>query len=213
MRQMIIRSETPEDTRIVEEITRKAFWNLYVPGCAEHYLVHVMRSHPDFIPQLDLVAELDKQVIGSIQYTKAWLTDSSGLEKEIATFGPVSILPGYQRKGYGKALIEASLERAVSLGYEAVVIFGNPGNYVSRGFQSCKKYHVCTQEGIYPSAMLVKELKPGVLAGRRWVYRGSEAYEIAPEKAQEFDEGFEPLEKRYRPSQEEFYIHSHSILR
>lgn len=213
MRQMIIRPETPEDTRIVEEITRKAFWNLYVPGCAEHYLVHVMRSHPDFIPQLDLVAELDKQVIGSIQYTKAWLTDSSGLEKEIATFGPVSILPGYQRKGYGKALIEASLERAVSLGYEAVVIFGNPGNYVGRGFQSCKKYHVCTQEGIYPSAMLVKELKPGVLAGRRWVYRGSEAYEIDPEKAQEFDEGFEPLEKRYRPSQEEFYIHSHSILR
>ena len=97
-----IRNERKEDYSIVEEITRKAFYNVYVPGCMEHYLVHVMRDHEDFIPELDFVLERDGQVIGNIMYTKAKLTDENGTEKEILTFGPVSVLPEYQRNGYGK---------------------------------------------------------------------------------------------------------------
>ena len=138
-----IRNERAADHKTVEDITRKAFYNVYVPGCMEHYLVHIMREHEDFVPELDLVAELDGEIIGNIMYTKAKLTDSQGEEKEILTFGPVSILPRYQRKGYGKMLIEESLERAVRLGYDAVVIFGSPANYVSCGFECCKKYNVC----------------------------------------------------------------------
>ena len=99
-----IRRETQEDYRRVEELTRRAFWNLYVPGCSEHYLAHILRDHADFIPELDLVAELEGSIIGNIMYTKASLTDEDGTEKPILTFGPISVLPEYQRQGCGKAL-------------------------------------------------------------------------------------------------------------
>ena len=211
-----IRNEQEKDYRRVEEILRKAFWNLYIPGCIEHYLAHVMRGHEDFLSELDLVAELDGQVIGNIMYTKAKLVDESGTEKTILTFGPISVLPEYQREGYGKELIEASFQKAAELGYDVIVIFGNPGNYVSRGFKSCKKYNVCLANGAYPSAMLVKELSPSVLDGRKWVYCQSPVYEIDEEKMaqeiQQFDDTFEKMEKKYQPSQEEFYIHSHSMI-
>ena len=207
-----IRNEKETDYERVEEITRKSFWNLYIPGCIEHYLVHVMRSHEDFLPELDLVIEVDNQIIGNIMYTKAKLIDESGEEKEILTFGPVCIIPEYQRMGYGKMLIEQSFNRAVALGYDVIVIFGNPGNYVSRGFKSCKKYNICLENGTFPAAMLVKELKPEVLDGRKWAYYDSPVMKIDEQEAERFDESLEKMEKKFQPSQEEFYIHSHSII-
>ena len=96
---LTIRNETQADRRIVEDITRRAFYNIYVPGCVEHYLVHTMRDHPDFIPELDLVAELDGQVIGNVMYTRASLTDEAGAVKEILTFGPVAIAPEHKQIG------------------------------------------------------------------------------------------------------------------
>ncbi|HRV98342.1 MAG TPA: N-acetyltransferase, partial [Aminobacteriaceae bacterium] len=170
---IVIRNEKEADYKRVEEITRKSFWNLYVPGCTEHYLVHVLRTHEDFLPELDFVIEVDGRIIGNIMYTKTLLVDESGEEKNILTFGPVCIVPEYQRKGYGKRLMERSFERAVALGYDVIVIFGNPNNYVSRGFKSCKKFNVCLGNGTFPAAMMVKELKPGVLDGRKWTYHQS----------------------------------------
>lgn len=208
-----IRNEKETDYKAVEEITREAFYNIYMPGCVEHYLVHTMRQHKDFIKELDFVIELDGQVIGNIMYTKAKLTDENGMEKEIITFGPISITPEYQRKGYGKMLIEHSFKRALELGYEAVVIFGSPVNYVSSGFKSCKKYNVCVENQQYPSAMLVKELKEGFFDGRRWCYSGSPVMEIDEKKAQLYDEGLKKMEKKCMPSQEEFYIMSHSFIK
>ena len=207
-----IRNEEKTDYEKVEEITRKAFWNLYVPGCNEHYLVHVMRSHKDFIPELDFVIEVDNEIIGNVMYTKTRLVDEYGEEKDILTFGPVCIVPELQRKGYGKKLLEYSFEKVIALGYDVIVIFGNPGNYVSRGFKSCKKHNVCLENGTYPSPMMVKELKPGALDGRKYVYYESPVFEIDEKDAVRFDEGLEKWEKKYQPSQEEFYIHSHSII-
>ena len=207
-----IRNEKEADYERVEEITRKSFWNLYVPGCIEHYLVHVMRSHEDFLPELDFVIEVDNQIIGNIMYTKAKLVDESGEEKEILTFGPVCIIPEYQRMGYGKMLIEHSFEKAVALGYDTIVIFGNPDNYVSRGFKSCKKYNICLENGTFPAAMMVKELKSEALDGRKWVYYDSPVMKIDEQEAARFDESLEKMEKKFQPSQEEFYIHSHSII-
>ena len=209
---LAIRNEREADRKIVEDITRKAFYNLYVPGCVEHYLVHIMRDHEDFIPELDFVAELDGQVIGNIMYTKARLTDEQGAEKDILTFGPVSIAPEHQRKGYGKALMEHSFRQAVNLGYDVIVIFGSPVNYVSSGFKSCQKYNVCMDHGKYPSAMMVKELREGALDGRRWFYRDSPVMAIDEQAAQAYDSGLEPMEKKYLPSQDEFYIMSHSFV-
>jgi len=207
-----IRNEEKTDYKKVEEITRKAFWNLYVPGCVEHYLVHTMRSHKDFIPSLDFVIELDNEVIGNIVYTKAKLVDDKGLEKQILTFGPFCILPEYQRKGYGKMLLEHSFKKAVELGYDVIVIFGSPVNYVSRGFKSCKKYNVCIEDKIFPSSMLVKELKPNVLDGRQWVYYDSPVMRVDEKEVSKFDEKLEKMEKKFQPSQEEFYINSHSTI-
>lgn len=207
-----IRREEQEDHAIVEDITRKSFYNLYVPGCFEHYLVHIMRDHPDFVPELDFVIELDGQVVGNIMYTRARLVDEAGGEKEILTFGPVCIAPEHQRKGYGKMLMEHSFEEARRLGYDTIVIFGSPANYVSRGFQSCKKYHVSLEGGKYPAAMMVKELVPGGLAGKKWVYYESSVMDVSPQDAQRYDDALEPMEKLHLPSQEEFYIMSHSFV-
>lgn len=207
-----IRNEKKDDNAIVEEITRKAFYNIYAPGCGEHYLVHIMRTHEDFIPELDFVLELDGKVIGNIMYTKAKLVDESGTEKEILTFGPVSIAKEYQRMGYGKMLIEYSFKQAVLLGYDLIVIFGSPINYVSRGFKSCKKYNVCVENGKYPAAMMVKELVPNALNGEKWVYHESPVMAITEEDSQQYDDTLEKMEKKHQASQEEFYIMSHSFI-
>ena len=212
MEKIIIRNERKEDYRIVEEITREAFWNLHAPGCNEHYLVHIVRDHDDFIPALDFVAEMDGKIVGNILYTKAKLVDEDGNIKVALTFGPISVLPEYQRKGVGKALIHHSFYKASELGYDSVVIFGNPGNYVSCGFKSCKKYNICINDNCYPTAMLVKELEPNVFDGRKWTYYESPVYQINESKAEEFDKTFPYKEKAYRPSQEEFFIYSHSTI-
>lgn len=207
-----IRNESEADYRAVEALTRKAFYNLYVPGCIEHYLVHIMRGHEDFIPELDFVLELDGKLIGNIMYTKSRLTDGDGKEKTILTFGPVCVAPEYQRQGYGRQLMEYSFEKAKELGYDAVVIFGSPANYVSRGFQSCRKYSVSLENGKYPAAMLVKELVPGALGGKSWIYHDSPVMDVNEEEARRYDDTLEKLERKYQPSQEEFYIMSHSFV-
>ena len=214
MKTVIIRNETPADYPAVEHLTREAFWNQYVPGCSEHYLVHVMRSHPDYIPQLAFVLELEGRIIGSIHYTRTALIDQTGGEKPVLTFGPVSILPQFQRKGYGKRLMEHTFARAAAMGYEAIVIFGNPDNYVARGFKVCKKHNVCLAPEVFPASLLVKELVSGALDGRAWIYRESPVgalYEDA-RAVDAFDAAFPPKEKGWQPSQEAFYIHSHSMI-
>ena len=223
-----IRNEEERDYKVVEEITRKAFYNLYIPGCAEHYLVHIV---PEFVWEEFYIdqeindrgilvdtsfakkaVELDGQVIGNIMYTKARLVDEAGTEKEILTFGPVSIAPEYQRRGYGRMLIEHSFEQAVLLGYDVVVILGSPMNYVGCGFKSSRKLNICMENGKYPAAMMVKELVPNQLDGRKWFYYDSPVMAISEEEAQEYDNTLEKMEKKYQPSQEEFYIMSHAFI-
>lgn len=205
-----IRKETKSDFRKVEEITRKAFWNIHELGCNEHYLVHKMREHEDFIPELDFVYEVNGKLVANIMYTKSRLIDLDGNEKTVLTFGPLSVVPEYQRRGIGKSLIEHSFQRAVEMGYDAVVIYGNPENYVKRGFKNGKRYNVGLGDDCFPAALLVNELKEGTLGGKKWIFKESSAYEIENKAAEEFDKTFEPMVKAYQPSQELFYIYSHS---
>lgn len=215
---LTIRNEREADFAAVEKLTREAFYNMYMPGCMEHYLVHMMRDDADFIKALDFVLELDGKIIGNIMYTKAKLTDEAGVEKEILTFGPLTVAPEYQRQGYGKMLMEHSFEAALTMGYDTVVIMGSPANYVSSGFKSCKKFNVCMKTGeddavgIFPAAMLVKELIYGALDGRKWFYSYSLCMDVDLEDALVFDDALEPMEKKETPSQEEFYILSNSCL-
>lgn len=215
MKNLTLRLEEEKDYRAVEELTRVAFWNVYKPGADEHYLVHKMRSHPDFIPELAFVLELDGKIIGNIMYTKAYLEDKNGNRKEILSFGPISIAPEYQRQKLGKILIEHSFNVARGMGYDVNINFGNPANYVGRGFVSCKKKNVSyIFPGNFPTSLLVCELTPGVLDGGEWMYIPSTAADCCEDTAaaEAFDKTFPKMEKSWMPSQEEFYIYSHSSV-
>ncbi len=215
MNDFIIRLETEKDYRAVEELTREAFWNVYKPGADEHYYVHQMRKHPDFIPELAFVIEKNKKIVGNIMYTKAWLEDENGVRKEIISFGPICVAPEYQRQKLGKELIEHSFDVARQMGYDVNINFGNPGNYVSRRFVSCKKKSVSyIFEGNFPTALLVCELVPGILDGKKWMYIPSTAADCCEDVAavEAFDATFSFKEKMWMPSQEEFYIYSHSSV-
>ena len=211
----IIRLETEKDYRTVEELTREAFWNYYVPGCTEHYLTHTMRSHKDFIKELGYVIEVDGKVIGNVMYTKGKLTDENGEEKEVISFGPLCVHPDYQRMGYGKALLHYTFDKAIEMGYDTIIIFGNPANYVARGFKSCRKYNVTLEGGVCPMAFMLKELIPDSFDKRKkWTYKGSDFDVVCDDKqaVEEFDKTFPPKEKGWKPTQEEFYIHCHSTI-
>ena len=211
MDNIIIRLETKNDYRAVEELTREAFWNVYKPGADEHYYVHMMRNHPE----LAFVLEKDGKIIGNIMYTKAWLEDEDGKRKEILSFGPLCVAPEYQRQKLGKILIEHSFEVARKMGYDVNINFGNPGNYVSRGFVSCKKKNVSfVVPGNYPTALLVAELVSGALDGKSWMYIPSPAADCCEDAdaVEAFDKSFTPMEKKWMPSQEEFYIYRHSSV-
>lgn len=213
-KQFIVRPESKNDYRQVEYVTREAFWNVYKPGCDEHYMAHVLRCHPDFVQELDFVLELDGQVVGSVMYSRSKLIDEAGNVKNILSFGPIAVLPEHQRQGGSRLLLEHSFEKAKELGYDCIVIFGNPENYVSRGLVSCKRHNICLEGGIFPTPLLVKTLTEDALDGRRWYFHESDIGTLLhPDKVQEFDESFEAKEKSWQPSQEQFYILSHSRLR
>ena len=210
----IIRLETEKDYREVENLAREAFWNLSFPGCDEHYFIHVLRSHEAFIPELDYVIEADGKIIGSIMYSKAELIDENGNIKPIVSMGPLCIHPDYQRKGLSRILLEFTFELVKNMGYDTVINFGNPDDYVARGYKSCKKYNICFEGDVFPAALLVKTLTEDALDGRKWFYHPNNA--DAPcadtDAVAEFDKLFPPKEKKWQPSQEEFYIHSHSVI-
>ena len=198
---LIIRNENEADYREVEKLTREAFWNLYFPGCDEHYLVHKMRSHPDFVKELDFVAVSDGQIIGSILYTKSQVVDETERVLETLTFGPLCVYPGFQRKGVGKALISHTSKLAIEKGYPAIIIYGDPHNYCVNGFKNCKDFNITNKDGKFPYAMLVLELKEGVFAEHQWKLTESDVYIFNQEEVEEFDKEFEPKEKRTQPSQ------------
>jgi putative acetyltransferase len=208
-----IRGETEKDHREVEELTREAFWNLYFPGCSEHYLVNRMRSHRDFLKELDFVAEAEGRIVGNIMYTRSWLIDEDGKEKEIATFGPLSVHPDHQRRGIGGALIGHTRGVALDKGIKGIVILGDPHNYCKHGFKNGRDLGISDLNGDYPYGLLALELEDGAFAGRRWRYRYSDAFGIDEKEAEDFDRGFEPKQRAHRYSQEIFSIAFRSYLK
>lgn len=209
-----LRLETENDWYEVECLAREAFWNLSVEGCSEHYFMHNLRKHECFLPELDYVAEIGGRIVGSVMYSRSYLLDSEGNRKEVLTMGPICVLPEYQRKGISKLLLEHTFALGLEMGYDVVINFGNPDNYVARGYKSCMKYNICFEGDIYPAALLVKELKEGALDGRKWYYYQNDADAPCNNEAEveEYDKKFPPKVKAWQPSQEEFYIHSHSVI-
>ncbi len=208
-----IRLETKDDYLKVEEVTREAFWNLYAPGCDEHYLCHILRDHKDFITELDYVAEVDGNVIASIMYTDSLLVSDDLEQVQIVSFGPLCVHPDYQRMGIGAALIEKTKSLVEKMNIPAIIIYGDPHNYCKHGFKNGIDYQVSNMDGEYPLGLLVLELQPGFFGRKKWKAKQSDVFKFDHEEAVEFDKNFKDKEKRIQYSQEIFKIQIRSFLR
>ena len=204
---LIIRGETEADHRAVENLVRESFWNVYRPGCLEHYVLHRFRDDPDFVPELDFVMEKDGELIGQNIFVRAHIAADDGRDVPILAMGPICITPALKRQGYGKKLLDYSLERAAALGFGAVCFEGNIDFYGKSGFTYASafgiRYHGLP-EGADASFFLGKELIPGYLKGVTGEYAPPDGYFTAdrePEAFEAFDAQFPPKEKLKLPGQ------------
>lgn len=199
-----IRHEKTEDRKEVENLIRESFWNVYRPGCSEHYVMHVLRDDPAFIKELDFVMEQDGRLIGQNMFMKTVIEADDGRTVPVLTMGPICIAPGLKRKGYGKKLLDHSLEKAAALGYGAVLFEGNIGFYGKSGFDYARKFGIRYHdlpEGADDSFFLCRELIPGYLDDVTGVYQTPKGYYVNDSDVEEFDKGFPPKVKLKLPGQ------------
>ena len=219
MSNYIIRLEEQKDYRDVENLVRESFWNVYRPGCSEHYVIHVLRDDPAFVPELDFVmrlsvqendpgdhsvAEQDGMLIGQNMFMKTVIEADDGREIPVLTMGPIGITPELKRKGYGKKLLDYCLEKATEMGFGAVLFEGNIGFYSHCGFDYASKFGIRYHdlpEGADASFFLCRELIPGYLDGIIGVYQTPKGYYVEDADVEEFDKTFPPKEKLKLPGQ------------
>lgn len=200
----IIRLEKKEDYRNTEELVREAFWNIYRPGCLEHYVLHVLRNDPAFVPELDFVMEKDGALIGQNMFMRAEIKADDGRSIPIMTMGPIGILPKFKRQGYGKKLLDYSLEKAAAMGAGAVCFEGNILFYSKSGFRYASEFGIRYHglpEGADASFFLGRELIPGYLDSITGEYATPQGYFVDEAKAEAFDATFPPREKLKLPGQ------------
>lgn len=205
MERITFRNETPADYRAVESLVRNAFWNVYRPGCDEHLIVHRFRARSEFVPELDIIMEADGVLAGHVMFVRSEIRLNGGGALPVMTFGPLSIAPEFQRRGYGTILLRHAMEKAEETGCGALLITGNIGFYGKSGFVTGKSKGVFY--GADPDAdyFLVKELVPGFLDRVRdaggGTFREPDGYSVDPKDVEEFDRLFPPREKLRLPGQ------------
>ena len=200
----VIRPERKEEYRAVEELVREAFWNVYRPGCSEHYVIHVLRDDPAFVKELNFVMEQDGNLIGQNMFMRTIIEADDGRTIPVLTMGPIGITPELKGKGYGKALLDYSLEKAAETGAGAVLFEGNIGFYGKSGFDYAGKFGIRYHdlpEDADASFFLCKELIPGYLDGITGVYQTPQGYYVKDEDVEAFDKGFPPRKKLKLPGQ------------
>jgi len=200
----IIRLERKEEHREVETLVREAFWNVYRPGCLEHYVLNQLRNDPGFVPELDFVLEKDGKVIGQNMFMRSVIKADNGREIPILSMGPICIAPELQRQGYGKYLLDYSLEKAAQLGYGALCFEGNIRFYGKSGFTYAREFGIRYHdlpEGADDSFFLCKELIPGYLDGITGEYAPPKGYFVDEAAAEAFDKTFPYKEKLKLPGQ------------
>lgn len=199
-----IRLETEKDHRNTEELVREAFWNVYRPGCTEPYVLHTFRLREEFVPELDYVMEKDGRLIGQIMYVSACIDTDDGKQLPIMTMGPIGIHPEYKRKGYGKILLDYTMEKAAAMGAGALCFEGNIDFYGKSGFVIASTmgihYYDEPRDAEVPY-FLCKELKEGYLDGITGTYHTPQGYFVDDMEAEEFDKTFPAKEKLKLPGQ------------
>lgn len=201
---IIIRNERPEDYRKVEYLVRESFWNVYRPGCLEHYVLNQLRDDPAFVKELDFVMEKDGVIIGQNMFMRAVIKADDGRDIPIMTMGPICITPELKRQGYGRQLLDFSLEKAAELGCGALCFEGNINFYGKSGFRYASEFGIRYHglpEGADASFFLCRELIPGYLDGITGVYGPPAGYFVDEAEAEEFDKAFPPKKKEKLPGQ------------
>ncbi len=200
----IIRSERKEEHREVENLVRESFWNMYRPGCLEHYVLNQLRDDEAFIDELDFVMEKDGKIIGQNMFMKAVIKADDGRDIPIVTMGPICIANELKRQGYGKILLDYSLEKATGMGFGAICFEGDIDFYGKSGFTYAGefgiRYHDLPEDAD-ASFFLCKELKKGYLKGVTGEYTSPQGYFVNEVDAEEFDKQFPPKEKLKLPTQ------------
>lgn len=184
------RTEQHSDYSETEHVVREAFWNHYSPGCCEHYLLHIMRDNPAFVPELDIVAECDGKIVGNTVCLKSVIKADNGKKYEVLSLGPISVLPGYQRKGIGGKMIERSKAIARQMGFRAILLCGDPEYYLKQGFIPAETRGIRSADNMYVTALHACELYPDALADAAGCYFEDPVYEIDEAKSAEFDKQF-----------------------
>ena len=190
---MIIRLEEEKDYFETENLTREAFWNVYREGCFEHLIIHNLRKDKSFVKELDYCIEINNKIIANIVYAKGKLKLENGNIREILIFGPVSVLPEYQKKGYGEKLINYTIEKAKELGFDAIVIMGNPNYYKKFGFESCSKYKIYYEEIDKKEEtpfFMIKILNDNNIENLKGIYSAPDCYKADEKELEEFDKKF-----------------------
>ncbi len=194
----IIRHERKEEEREVENLVRESFWNVYRPGCLEHYVLHVLRNDSNFIKELNFVLEKDGEIIGQNVFVKTTIKSDNGEELPVSTMGPICIAPKYKRQGYGKILLDYSLVKAKEYGIKAVLFEGNIDFYGKSGFDFARnfgiRYHGLPED-MDDSFFLCKELEEGYFDGVTGEYSTPNCYMVDENEAEEFDKTFPRKEK------------------
>ena len=199
-----IRSEKKEDYREVENLIRESFWNVYRPGCSEHYVIHVLRDDPAFVKELDFVMEKGGRLIGQNMFMRTVINADDGRDVNVLTMGPICITPDLKRMGYGKLLLDYSLKKAAEMGFGAVLFEGNIDFYSTCGFDYARKFGIRYHdlpEGADDSFFLCRELIPGYLDSVTGVYQTPKGYYVDDKDVEEFDRLFPPKEKLKLPGQ------------
>ena len=202
--EIIIRAEKAEDYAKVENLIRESFWNVYRPGCSEHYVIHVLRDDPAFVKELDFVMEQGGEIIGQNIFMRTVINSDNGGDVPVLTMGPICITPDLKRKGYGKKLLDYSLEKAAALGFGAVLFEGNIDFYGKSGFDYASKFGIRYHdlpEDADSSFFLCRELIPGYLDGVTGVYQTPAGYYVDDADVEEFDKAFPYKEKLKLPGQ------------
>ena len=200
----IIRLEKKEDCVAVENLVRESFWNVYRPGCSEHYVIHTLRDDTAFVKELDFVMEQDGRIIGQNMFMKTIIEADDGRTVPVLTMGPICIANDLKRQGYGKVLLDFSLEKAAALGFGAVLFEGNIGFYGKSGFDYASKFNIRYHdlpEGADSSFFLCKELNKGYLDGISGVYQTPLGYYADDADVEKFDKQFPYKEKLKLPGQ------------
>ena len=199
-----IRMERKEEYREVENLIRESFWNVYRPGCSEHYVIHVLREDPAFVKELDFVMEQNGKLIGQNMFMRTVINEDDGRDIDVPTMGPICITPELKRKGYGKRLLDYSLAKATALGFGAVLFEGNIGFYGKSGFDYARRFGIRYHdlpEGADDSFFLCKELMEGYLDGITGVYQTPQGYYVDDAEVEAFDRSFPFKEKLVLPGQ------------